>query len=56
MKDWPTILTAIATIAAPVLVKSGWLTTEQVGATGVLLGPAFVWLVHRMQHPGTVKP
>lgn len=49
MKDWPTLVTLIATAVAPWIVDHGYLTVNQVGALGVLLGPVFTNIVHRLQ-------
>ncbi len=51
MKNWPTLVTTVATIAGPALVHLGYLSVDQLGALGVLLGPIFTWAVHRMAPP-----
>ncbi len=50
-KNWPTILTGFATVIGPALVHFGVVTPDQLGALGVLLGPVFTWMVHRMPSP-----
>lgn len=51
MKNWPTIVSAFAAAAAPVIVHFGWLSTEQMGAIGIILAPVFTAFVHRMTPP-----
>lgn len=51
MKNWPTLLAFLGSVLAPAAVKMGWLTTDQIGAVGVLAGPLFTWVVHRLPAP-----
>ena len=56
IKNWPTIVSAIAAAIAPVLVQQGVLTVQNMGILGVIAAPLWTFIIHRLSPPVKGQP